>query len=396
MIARQQTVQAPVVMVQRGGRPGTGLVATLAVLIPVGLVMAVLASVTLVPAALGWRSFIVTSASMTPTIPVGSVVVVNPGPRHQLQVGDIGTYVAPESGLRVTHRVIGVETDADGTRLLRTKGDATNTIDAPRRPESVLGKVEYWVPYVGYVSVYAGSPQARIPLMALVLIGCAVAIVRGRRQRPTSVTTVATLNGVAELESPPGTNGAVHVVAEPAKQRFDFATAGRQLANATVAIVGLIGLGMAVAVFAPLAFDLQPLAVADPWMAPAVPPGALVVAEKVPVSNLSVGEIVVYAPTQERGRIYTRRVEKIDKTGDKPTDVRITTKADLLEGPDAYTIDGTQRVGRVRFTIPLLGYVLSFAGRREGYIVLGAVIVGNLLLRSFLRSMRSRVAPAPI
>ena len=54
--------------------------------VPAAFIVAVFAAVTIVPFLLRWESFIVTSASMTPSIPVGSVVVVDPSVAQKMQV----------------------------------------------------------------------------------------------------------------------------------------------------------------------------------------------------------------------------------------------------------------------------------------------------------------------
>ncbi|MBU6280099.1 MAG: signal peptidase I, partial [Actinomycetales bacterium] len=125
-------------------------IARIVVGIPAFLVLAVFASVTVVPFVLRWEPFIVTSASMTPTIAVGSVVVVDPTAAQTMKVGDVGTFVAPESGLRVTHRVVEVQGGEGPGRVYITKGDAVRNPDGPRGASTAVGRVQYTVPYVGY------------------------------------------------------------------------------------------------------------------------------------------------------------------------------------------------------------------------------------------------------
>ena len=169
-------------------------------------------------------------------------------------------------------------------------------------------------------------------------------------------------------------------------------TPGKQLLDRAISVIiviaGMAALGMAAAVFVPLAFDLHPFAMTEPVMEPAVKAGALLVTAKVPVPDLKVGDIVVYAPVQERGRVYVRRVETVERTGDGASEVKITTRADRIADPDRYTIDGSQSIGRVVFQVPYVGRLLAFTGRREAFVVLGLVIVAQLVVRSTMRGRR--------
>ena len=390
-------------------------IAAAAVVLPIICVVLVLGSVTLLPAVLGWRPLVVTSASMTPTVPVGAVVVVNPARRADLQVGDIGTYQDPASGLRVTHRVIGVTTDPSGVRLLQTKGDATQSIDAPRRPEQVVGKVMYWVPYVGYVPYYVNNSTTRVPLVVGILVLSAIlllrSVIRGASAAATGPETAAapeaahvvvpvTLSAPVEpagaaqtnvstdqfpLDQPSTTQAPAAAPGQAAKSAPPRSGMARLVDGVAVA-AGLVALGLAAAVFAPLAFDLHPVAMADGAMAPAIPQGALVIAEKVPVTALRSGDVVVYAPAQEHGRVLIRRVAAVDGPSSAPRDLNVTTRGDALGAADPYTIDGTQSVGRMVFAIPLAGRVLSLAGQRQGFLMLGAVVVGQMLFRATRRA----------
>ena len=130
-VAQPQIAQAPT--------SSRAWIARIVVGVPIALVIAVFASVTVVPFVLRWEPFIVTSASMTPTIAVGSVVVVDPTAAQTMKVGDVGTFVAPESGLRVTHRVVEVQGGEGPARVYITKGDAVRNPDGPRGASTAVG-----------------------------------------------------------------------------------------------------------------------------------------------------------------------------------------------------------------------------------------------------------------
>ncbi|NDB22464.1 MAG: signal peptidase I, partial [Proteobacteria bacterium] len=148
--------------------------------VPAAFIVAVFAAVTIVPFLLRWESFIVTSASMTPTIPVGSVVVVDPSVAQKMQVGDIGTFNQVESQMRVTHRVIEVQGPEGPNRVYITKGDATRTTDGPRAANTAIGRVQYTVPWVGYVATSVNEPQIRYPLIGLIVVLIGISYFRSR------------------------------------------------------------------------------------------------------------------------------------------------------------------------------------------------------------------------
>lgn len=99
--------------------------------------------------AAGFATFVVTGGSMEPTIHKGSLVIDLPVTADKLRLGDIITY--DHADQTTTHRIVGVEGSASGTRF-STKGDANTVGD----PEPMLfpgrvGLVKLAVPGVGYV-----------------------------------------------------------------------------------------------------------------------------------------------------------------------------------------------------------------------------------------------------
>ena len=100
----------------------------------------------------GYKFLIVISPSMTPTIPVGSLVIVTPCDYEDLELGDIVTM--DMSGINLTHRVKGKciplpdgkykyleEDDPDYDRgVWYSQGDASDTKDGPI--DNVVGVVQ--------------------------------------------------------------------------------------------------------------------------------------------------------------------------------------------------------------------------------------------------------------
>ena len=115
----------------------------------VGAIIA-MATLVVIPRALGWQGFIVLTGSMEPSLGAGdlSFIEKNIEP-DSLVVGDIVTFHS-SAGSLTTHRITRVEVDASGMRSFEVKGDANDEPD----PELVLasqiiGKVQGHLPYFG-------------------------------------------------------------------------------------------------------------------------------------------------------------------------------------------------------------------------------------------------------
>lgn len=83
------------------------------------------------PAVFGFQLYKIETASMDPTLPVGSIILSQtPEYADRLKVGDIITFISSRDMI-ITHRIIEVVTMDDGTIGYKTKGD--NLINSPDR-----------------------------------------------------------------------------------------------------------------------------------------------------------------------------------------------------------------------------------------------------------------------
>lgn len=81
----------------------------------------------------GFMMFRVVTGSMEPTIPTGALLVTRQVDIESIRMEDIICFRTQESaiwGKIVTHRVVGIFEEADGSLLLETKGDANLAADA--------------------------------------------------------------------------------------------------------------------------------------------------------------------------------------------------------------------------------------------------------------------------
>jgi signal peptidase len=157
-----------------------------------------------VPRVTNGAALTVLTGSMTPDIPVGSVVVIRPVDPGTLRVGDVATYqVSPGKDVYITHRIVKVD-DSTTPATFRFKGDANRGPDTDPVPGTAIrGKVWFHVAYLGAVR---DSLQGRagLGLLAMLVLGAyavaqVVSALRERRQgrtpavRPETTTIDRTL-----------------------------------------------------------------------------------------------------------------------------------------------------------------------------------------------------------
>ncbi|MGH7904606.1 MAG: signal peptidase I [Candidatus Dormibacteraceae bacterium] len=121
-----------------------------------------------IPIVLPVQEFAVLSGSMTPTIPVGSLVVDTRVPPAQLKVGDVITFQPPgRPGVLETHRIHSLTPGPNGP-VVRTKGDANPVPDAWSVTLTGSGwRTAFSVPGLGYLMVLAKSSLGRLLLIVV-------------------------------------------------------------------------------------------------------------------------------------------------------------------------------------------------------------------------------------
>jgi signal peptidase len=117
----------------------------------------------------GYSPCIMYGGSMGSTAPMGSVAFIKDVPAESLQVGDVIVFRPPSSGEArqpVMHRIVSVE-EADGQRVIKTKGDANESADPwELRLTGEGGRLVFVVPYAGYLLWFL---QTRVAWTLLVL-----------------------------------------------------------------------------------------------------------------------------------------------------------------------------------------------------------------------------------
>lgn len=138
-------------------------------LVAVWLLVLTMGALTWAPHATKFKTDVIVGQSMEPTIPLYSVIVVEPVPAGQLRAGDIITFEQPQvDNRKVTHRIERVERRTDGKLAFVTKGDNNEARDPWRVTYEGTGyRVRTHVPHVGRLMLAAQEPIARIVLVLL-------------------------------------------------------------------------------------------------------------------------------------------------------------------------------------------------------------------------------------
>ncbi|MFL6502942.1 MAG: signal peptidase I [Nitrososphaera sp.] len=118
--------------------------------------------------------YVVSSGSMEPVLKVNDVLIVRDGGSWQnLKIGDIIVFNRPVGSDRViVHRIADIVIDADGARIVRTRGDANPAsipgTDYPIRQDNYIGKVIYVLPGIGIITKVI-SPPVNYIIIAIIL-----------------------------------------------------------------------------------------------------------------------------------------------------------------------------------------------------------------------------------
>lgn len=127
------------------------------------LLVLLFAALTVGPRFLPYQVYTVLSGSMEPTIPTGSMIILEMVEAGDLAVGDIITMMHPEKkDVMITHRIVEIQTGENGRGLV-TKGDANNATDNWIVNAKGSGwRYVFGFPAAGYVLNWLQSPLGRM------------------------------------------------------------------------------------------------------------------------------------------------------------------------------------------------------------------------------------------
>ncbi len=120
-----------------------------------------------IPQVTGGQTFVVGGPSMEPAIGFGAAVHAVPVDPAALKAGDVVTVKVGERQAIFTHRIVRLADLPDGLHI-QTKGDANEEPDPSLIPvTSVIGRVEFSVPYAGFGVALLGSMQGVLFLVSI-------------------------------------------------------------------------------------------------------------------------------------------------------------------------------------------------------------------------------------
>lgn len=146
------------------------------------LVIVVLVAILSRTGSIGLR--VIQSGSMTPQLPVGSLIVTKRVLPGEIKPGDVISFAAG-SDATVSHRVTQVK--KSGTEVsFQTKGDHNQQVDSMLVPaKNLLGKMIFHLPFVGYLLNFLHHPASLIVIIcALVFFWILIKMVKlGRNMK---------------------------------------------------------------------------------------------------------------------------------------------------------------------------------------------------------------------
>lgn len=131
----------------------------------------------------GYKSFVIMSGSMEPTIKKGDAILVKEVPENEIRIHDIISFTT-QNKTNVTHRIIGIA-EENGKRKYTTKGDNNNTEDKERITyEQMDGKYQFKMSQFGVVINILKSKLTLIVLiLIIILIACYKSRIKKRKEQ---------------------------------------------------------------------------------------------------------------------------------------------------------------------------------------------------------------------
>jgi signal peptidase I len=155
------------------------------------------------------------------------------------------------------------------------------------------------------------------------------------------------------------------------------------LASRTLA-AGLVvaGLILAVALIATVQLGGHVVVISGRSMEPAIPLGALVIAEPFRGARPQPGEAVTFVA--DNWRLVTHRVQRVVE---EEGSAYVATKGDANAEPDPVVVPQSKLVGRVTIAVPWLGYVVVAMSRPQGWAAFLGILLFLWLASALLRDL---------
>jgi signal peptidase I len=178
------------------------------------------------------------------------------------------------------------------------------------------------------------------------------------------------------------------------KEHTMSATRINAAASRTLSTVAmLLAVVIAAIIIVPRLFGFEFYAITTGSMTGTSDPGALILSEVVPVTDLEVGDVITYVPPPSSGisHLVTHRIAEIQTDGNGTSTYRTKGDANQSHDPWEFQLDAEVQP-RMRVSVPWLGFLVLWLGDRTirmSAIGLPALAVALFALRDLFRAFRT-------
>lgn len=151
---------------------------------------------------------------------------------------------------------------------------------------------------------------------------------------------------------------------------------GAVICNITGGLLLIAVILLCVPLTIPRLFGCQIYTVVSGSMEPAIPIGSIVYVKSAEASEINKDEVIAFYSDKDNGAIITHRVVK-----NQVVSGQFITKGDANEKEDVTPVDYDRLIGKVVFSLPILGNLLAIVAEPAGKILAVCLIVAAVLLR---------------
>lgn len=114
----------------------------------------------------GRSVFVIRGHSMSPTVPLGSLVVNEVVAPEVIRPTDVIS-IRASNGVVFTHRVVSIVGSGEGLAFL-TQGDANRSADpVPTPANQVIGRMSFFVPFAGFLAGLLSVPSGMLSVLSM-------------------------------------------------------------------------------------------------------------------------------------------------------------------------------------------------------------------------------------
>ena len=150
--------------------------------------------------------------------------------------------------------------------------------------------------------------------------------------------------------------------------------------NILTVIVVIIALFLVITIF-PITGNYKVLTVLSGSMEPAIHTGSVVIVK--PVAEYKVGDIITFGEISKTKTPTTHRIFEIK-------DNKFITKGDANNAPDMKEILPREVIGRVLFSVPYAGYVISAAQKPIGFLLI-IILPALFIVSDEIRKIKNEI-----